>query len=169
MDNVRGDPGHYGPVVAALESFVAKPQYHWRHNRLRSQSVIASDDWKEGWFYLILFPSNGLTFFVHLQQGSAVVRSHGEEGRYLVVEVPLQAAGKVVDDALQNVGLVVLRFGVNGERFQLLQAGLEGVMLVHVGLEEAGLAHDLLEARKHERFFQVVMVTDPVRPGSDEE
>ena len=123
----------------------------------------------DGGFYFILFPSNGLTFSVHLQQRSAIVRSHGEQGRYLVPEVPLQAAGEVVDDALQNVGLVVLGVGVQGERLQLPQAGLEGVMLVHVGLQEAGLAHGRLEAREHERFFQVVVVADPVRPGSDEE
>ena len=118
--------------------------------------------------YFLLFPSNRFAFSVNFQQGSTITRLHGEQSGDLVIEVLLQAAGKVVYDSF-NVGFVPLGLGIVGESLQLLQAKLEGVMLIEIHLQEARFLEDLLEAGKHERFFEIVVVTNPTSPRSDQE
>lgn len=73
------------------------------------------------------------------------------------MEMLLQIARKILNYTLQYLGLVVFRFGVDGEGLQRFQTRLEGVMLIDVGYQETWLVHDLLEGWKHEGLFKMVI------------
>ena len=85
------------------------------------------------------------------------------------MEVPPEASRKLINYPLQSLRLVVFWSGIVGERYKLVQAWLERVMLFNVGFKKPWLTHDILKGREHERFLQVVMMANPSSSSSDEE
>jgi hypothetical protein len=115
-----------------------------------------------------LGPAVGLPDF---EQRWPVVGAETQKGINLLVQVRAQWLREAVDNGAEPFAGVVFGRGRGRVGKKVFQTAAEDVVLLDIGIEQAGLANDLVEAGKNALLLGLVVVHQPLRPqpGQDEQ